>query len=130
MPKDNPADTTPRVRIVGRGDGTKIAWPGTRVIVRFKGPALRAKLIETKMDGGPAHYDVTIDGARQAEPFVPKEGEGQYDLATNLAPAEPHVVELYRRSEGALSVTDVASFEYPAGGELLSPPPWPTRRSR
>src|SRR5690606_21792471 len=43
---EDPADTTPRVRYVGRVDksdpaGPRIAWPGTRIIVRFRGPALK-----------------------------------------------------------------------------------------
>src|SRR5690606_16317296 len=43
---ENPADPTPRVRYVGRTDrsdpaGPRVAWPGTRIIVRFRGPALK-----------------------------------------------------------------------------------------
>lgn len=130
---EDPSDLTPRVRIVGRVDRSeanapRIAWGGTRVIVRFKGAAIRVRLRERNIDVGPSEYDLTVDGRLREARFVPSDGEGQYELASGLAAGDPHVVELYRRTEAMVGVTQILGFEFPGGGELLTPPAWPDRR--
>lgn len=130
---EDPGDTTPRVRYVGRTDtsdkaGPRLAWPGTRIIVRFRGPAMNVKVSEQNVDDGPSRYDVTIDGVLKNEPLVPHDGDGEYVLASALAADKPHVLELYRRTEAMVGITQILGFEFPGGGELLAPPPWPNRR--
>jgi lysophospholipase L1-like esterase len=130
---EDPADDTPRVRYVGRVDesdpaGPRLGWSGSRVIVRFKGSALKVRIKERSFEDGPSHYDLSIDGELQEDAFVPDDGQGEYDLATDLSPDEPHVVELYRRTEAMVGITQILGFEYPDGGDLLAPSAWPKRR--
>jgi lysophospholipase L1-like esterase len=127
---ENPADTTPRVRYVGRVDrsdsaGPRIAWPGTRVIIRFRGSELKAKVHEEAIDGS-SRYDVFIDDKLVATPFAPNDGDGEYTIASKLAAGE-HVVELRRRTEAMVGVTQFLDYAFP-NGELLAPPAWPNRR--
>ncbi len=126
------APPQPAVRFVGRFDttdplGPKVAWPGARVIVRFSGTELRVKLAEESFsDVGPSRYDVVVDGAPQPT-LTTAVGTNDYVLAANLA-AGTHVVEVVRRTESLVGVTQFRGFEYPNGGQLLAPPPAPDRR--
>lgn len=122
---------TPAVRWVGRFEtsdalGPKVAWPGARVVVRFSGTALRVKLAEQAIFGS-SRYDVVVDGATAAAPLVTTGGTADYVLAEGLAQGE-HVVELVRRTEALVGVTQFLGFEYPNGGALLAPLPTPARR--
>ncbi len=123
----------PAVRFVGRFDtresaGPKCGWPGCRVIARFEGTSVSAKLeeiLEDWMDGGPSEWDVSIDGAISAK-LVMKTGVNDYELAAGLAPGK-HVVELYKRSEAQNGVTRFIGYDF-HGGTLLAPPRPATRR--
>jgi lysophospholipase L1-like esterase len=128
-PEGNDTPSVPAVRYVGRIDqrqaqGPRLGWPGIHVIVRFQGTILKAKLAETSLFQGPSWYDVVVDG--QALPALEAPaGNSDVTLATGLA-AGTHVVELWRRTEGLVGVTQILSFDY-GGGQLL-PPPAPLAR--
>ena len=123
----------PAIRFVGRfdtrsADGPTCAWPGCRIIARFEGTAISAKLeemAESWMDGAPSEWDVVVDGA-VTKKLVMTSGTNDYDLASGL-PAGKHVVELYKRSETQNGKTRFRGFDY-KGGELLAPPVAPARR--
>lgn len=133
-PTDGGADAEPQVpaiRYIGRFEtsdpaGPKVAWPGARVIVRFSGTELKVKTVETP-SGGTSHYDVIVDGNVQNTPFKPANGAGNATVASGLA-AGAHTVELYRRTEALIGVTQFTGFEYPNGGSLLPPPTAAARR--
>lgn len=123
----------PAVRFAGRfdtrsADGPTCAWPGCRIIARFEGTAISAKLeelVESWMDGAPSEWDVVVDGA-VTKKLVMTAGTNDYVLATGL-PAGKHVVELYKRSESQNGKTRFRGFDY-QGGTLLAPPVAPARR--
>ncbi len=121
----------PEVRFVGRFDksdakGPKVEWPGARVIARFKGTTLKAKIDETTFFSGPSGYDVIVDGNVQAKPFIATEGTADHVIVKDLAEGT-HVVELWRRSESFVGLTQFLGFDF-GGGELLPPPRPSTRR--
>jgi lysophospholipase L1-like esterase len=94
--------------------------------VRFQGTSLKAKLAETPLYKGPSEYDVVIDDKPQTAPLVPNEGTADYVLATGLA-SGTHVVELRRRTEGQVGITQFLGFDY-GGGTLLAPPVLPAHK--
>lgn len=121
----------PAVRYVGRfdtsdPDGPKVGWPGARIIVRFEGTSLTAKITEKDLYKGPSGYDVIVDGKVQATPFVPQNGAADHVIAKDLA-AGTHVVELWRRTEAVIGITQFRGFDF-GGGKLLAPPVAPSRR--
>jgi lysophospholipase L1-like esterase len=121
----------PGVRFVGRRDLTdpanpKFSWPGARIIARFSGTEVKVTLDETSgvMDG-PSRWDVLVDGVRTMT-LTPADGLGTYTLASGL-PAGIHKIELWKRTEGKVGVTQFKGYEFP-GGVLLAPPSAPNRR--
>lgn len=120
----------PEVRFVGRFDtsdekGPKVEWPGARVIARFRGTTFKAKIDETNLYRGPSNYDVIVDGKVQPKPFIPTEGTADHVIVKDL-PEGTHVVELWRRTESFVGLTQFLGFDF-GGGELL-PPPTPSTR--
>lgn len=123
----------PAIRFVGRfdersPDGPACGWVGCRIIARFEGTAISAKLEEIVadwMDGAPSEWDVVVDGA-VTKKLVMTAGTSDYELASGLA-AGKHVVELYKRSEAQNGKTVFRGFDY-KGGALLAPPVAPSRR--
>ncbi|MCW5836225.1 MAG: hypothetical protein KIS78_27745, partial [Labilithrix sp.] len=126
-PPDPEPSGPPRVDFVGRFDardpaGPTCAWPGCRIVARFEGTRVTARLEEITqswMTGGPSEWDVTIDGALRPK-LVMEAGAHEYVLATDLPPGE-HVVELYKRSEAQTGATRFLGYDF-AGGKLLAPP--------
>lgn len=122
----------PALRFVGRFDkrdaaGPKAAWPGSRIVARFSGTSVDVELSETKgASGETSRWDVLVDGALQAQPLAPTEGQKTYTVATGL-PAGEHTVELHRRTESYYGTTQLRQMTFP-GGALLAPPPAPARR--
>ncbi len=129
---DSGEPSTPGIRYVGRFDtsdpaGPRVSWPGARVVVRFSGTELEAKTTQTAGAEGTSYYDVIVDGNVQNTPFKPAAGQAEASVVAGLA-AGTHTVELHRRTEASLGITQFRGFEYPNGGALLPPPAAPTRR--
>lgn len=124
----------PAVDYVGRfdrrdADGPRVGWGGARVVYRFQGTGLTVKLTEddTGTPADPSSYDVMIDGVVQTSPLSPANGSADHVVASNLG-AGVHVVELWRRTESHVGITQFRGFEISGGGELLAPPKRPSRR--
>ncbi len=120
----------PAVQFIGRFDtrdaaGPVCGWPGCRIVARFDGTAVSAKLAETPLLAGPSEWDVSVDGQRLSK-LVLADGPHDYVLASNL-PKGPHLVELYKRTEAQNGTTQFLGFDF-HGGALLAPPPRRTRR--
>ncbi len=107
--------------------GPKAAWPGSIIVVRFRGTDVTVRFDDQFATGkpGPSEWDVTIDGARQPK-LVLAQGPKGYDVARGLA-AGVHVVELYKRSESQVGVSQLLGVDL-HGGTLLAPPAPPDRR--
>lgn len=122
----------PAVQLIGRFDkrdpaGPKCGWPGCRIVARFSGTSVSASFVEQPWDHGPSEWDVSIDGAIKPAPLVMTAGGPHVvQLASGLATGT-HVVELYKRTEAQVGVTQFLGFDF-HGGTLLSPPPRRTRR--
>lgn len=125
----------PAVQLVGRFDthdkaGPRCAWPGCRIIARFEGTRVSARLreqVQTWMDGGPSEWDVAVDGVWQPKIVTDVTGAPRdYVIAEGL-PDGPHVVELYKRSEAENGTTQFLGYDF-GGGKLLPPPLRKTRR--
>ncbi|HRH00802.1 MAG TPA: SGNH/GDSL hydrolase family protein, partial [Polyangiaceae bacterium] len=129
---DSAVPPAPAVRFVGRWDtrsavGPRAAYPASRVMARFDGTEVSVTMNNTTgFSGGPARYDVFIDGVLDPTQLVTVTGVATYPLASGLAPGV-HSVELLKRTEGNLGVTTFMGFNFGAG-TLLSPPPTPARR--
>jgi len=120
----------PEVRYVGRFDirdpaGPRCGWPGCRIVARFDGTAVSARLDEAAGPDGPSEWDVAIDGAWRPK-IALQPGAHDYVLAEGLSPG-PHTVELYKRTESQTGVTAFLGFDL-RGGKLLAPPPRASRR--
>lgn len=124
--------TIPAVQLLGRFDtrdtlGPRCAWPGCRIIARFEGTSVSARLKELDepwMEGAPSEWDVALDGALLPK-LVMSRGERDYVLATDLAPGA-HEVELYKRTEAQNGVTQFLGYDF--GDGTLLPPPARRRR--
>jgi lysophospholipase L1-like esterase len=121
----------PSVRFIGRRDATdaahpKFGWPGARIVARFTGTEVSVTLAEQSLFSGPSHWDVLVDGSRTST-LAPTAGTASYAIAQAL-PSTTHTIELYRRTEGTVGITQFLGFTFPNGGKLLSPPPAPPRR--
>ncbi len=129
---DTAVPPAPEVRFVGRWDtrsaqGPRAAYPASRVLARFDGTEVSVTMNNTTgFSGGPARYDVFIDGMLEPAQLVTQTGVRTYALASGLA-AGVHEVELLKRTEGNLGVTTFMGFSFGAG-TLLAPPPRSTRR--
>jgi Carbohydrate esterase 2 N-terminal len=122
----------PSVQLIGRfendGVGDKFAFPGSKVVVRFKGSDAVMKLTQT--DGfsvGHTWFNVAVDGVAQTKLEV-SGASVDYPVATNLDPMLAHTVEIEKRTEPTLGVVRLESVTFPNGGVLLGPPVRPSRR--
>ncbi len=105
-----------------RDDGTaRFSWPGSAILVRFRGTQLSVVLD----DHGWNHMDVRVDGTWRAR-LPLRKGKLEYTLASGLSEGE-HTVRIARRNEGHGGVTTFHGFPV-TGGEILAPPPAPQRR--
>ena len=116
----------PAIGFVGRFDtkdpaGPKASWPGSRIVIRFEGEGLTVRFDDELASDkpGPSEWDATIDGVLQPK-FVLARGPADYVVAKGLTPGV-HVVELYKRSESQVGVTQLLGVDY-HGGKLLAPP--------
>jgi lysophospholipase L1-like esterase len=123
----------PHIQLIGRFDttepgGARCAYAGCRIVARFEGTRVSAKLKEeyfTWMEAAPGEWDVIIDGATTEKLVMPAE-ETTFALAQGL-PAGVHTVELYRRTEPQTGTTQFGGFDF-GDGVLLAPPVRKTRR--
>jgi hypothetical protein len=122
----------PAIGFIGRFDtrdpaGPKASWPGSRILIRFDGTDLSVRLDDELATDkpGPSEWEATIDGALQPKLTLAR-GPEDYVVAKGLAPGV-HVVELYKRSESQVGVTQLLGVDY-HGGKLLAPPPPSARR--
>lgn len=135
---DAPADDgavdpgLPAVRFVGRRDETdplqpRFGWAGSRIVARFTGTEVKVSLDETPLftpQPNPTYWDVIVDGVRTTA-IALDPGVKTYTIANGLT-AGTHTIELYKRTEGRVGVTQFRGFDFP-GGALL-PPPAPAAR--
>lgn len=120
------AAPAPFVATVGRWDyrdaaGPRAGWPGSKVRFRFRGTRADVTFAETAGRGGPSEWDVSVDGAWQANKLVTMPGKNTYAVAEALVSGE-HTIELYRRTEAVGGSTQLVSVSF-GQGVLLSPPP-------
>lgn len=117
-----PSDT---VRFVGRvaqgsREGTRFAWSGTRVVTRFKGRTLSARL----EDDGKNLFQVLVDGV-PTQVLKMQPGQHLYEIAKGLE-GGVHEVTLYKRTEAR--VGEVTFYGFETDGTLLPASPPPDRR--
>ncbi len=123
----------PAVRFIGRFDlpaagGPKVAYPGAQIIARFSGTEVKATFADAALfdpSYGANRWEVIVDGASKTILQLDRTQPTTYTLATGL-PAGPHLVELYKLTEGSVGMTQFQGFDF-SGGTLL-PPPLPKTR--
>lgn len=120
--------THPDVAVMGRIDRTeagqiRMGYPGVTLRLRFEGSGLTMRASSTSPN---SHIAVLLDGA---EPRVVRlaKGDGDVVLAQGQG-AGSHTVDVVHRTETWQGVVTVRGFRLAAGGRLLSPDPWPSRR--
>jgi hypothetical protein len=117
----------PHVQYIGRFDKSdpnapRCAYAGCRIVARFDGTKVKAKMQEffyDWMEAAPSEWDVIVDGQTK-DKLVMTPAETEFVLADGLAQGT-HVVELYKRSEPQTGATQFKGFDF-GGGTLLSPP--------
>jgi lysophospholipase L1-like esterase len=102
-----------------------ISWPGTSIAGNFTGGSLAVKLDD---QFGKNYFNVFVDGD-EAHPFIIEAAKGSktYVVASGL-PTGRHSFLITKRTEGEEGATAFRGLELADGGELLPPPPRPTRR--
>lgn len=100
----------PNLRYVGRWDAAeasapRCAWSASRVMIRFEGKSLNAKI----KDNGKNLWQVLVDG-QAAAVIQTQPGEQVYGLAGDLAPGE-HTVELVKRTEASVGPSQFLGFQ-------------------
>lgn len=119
---DTTTPTDPAVAYVGRflvdGDRRTVSWPGSRIIARFDGTSVSARISEQSLYEGPSVFDVKVDD--KTTTLTLQDGEQTYQLGQDL-PAGTHQVELFRRTEGQVGLSVFEGFDF-GGGKLLPPP--------
>jgi len=103
--------------------GPKCAWSACAASLRFSGSAVNLRLSESggqaRGQKGVNQWQVVLDG-QPVQVLAPPQGEGVYRIASDLAPGE-HRIELVRRTEGSLGVSQMRGFELSQGGTPLPP---------
>ncbi len=112
------AATDTKLHYSGRFDtrdakGPRCSWSACSVALKFKGAAANVKLNET----GGNRFQVVVDG-KPSNVLAPAKGSGVYALAANLPDGE-HTVELVKRTEPNVGITQILGFQLSAGGTLL-----------
>lgn len=120
----------PYVQYTGRVDYSKtyprFAHSGSALRVRFEGRGLSVHLKEHSY-GGPKrtdYFNVLIDNRPPVRLEAPP-GEQVHILAERLHQGV-HTIELYKRTEGRVGITEILGVE--VQGMILEPPPRPERR--
>jgi lysophospholipase L1-like esterase len=120
----------PYVQYTGRVDYSRafprFAHAGSALRVRFEGRGLSVHLKEQSY-GGPKrtdYFNVLIDNRPPVRLEAPP-GEQVHILAERLRQGV-HTIELYKRTEGRVGITEILGVE--VQGMILEPPPRPERR--
>lgn len=124
-------DTMMRARHLGLGGVVALGFALAIAACSSEGgggaePPLADAAPEPSQYTGPSRYDVIVDGQTPTV-LAPANGTGTYVLATGLANG-PHTIEIHRRTESLVGFSKFAAFDFPNGGQLLSPPPRAQRR--
>lgn len=117
--------TPPSVQYFGRFDngdplGPRMAWPGGRVLSRFDGTAVSAKVTQAPGSvAGQGYVNVIIDGTEKT-PVPINDGSQTLSLATGLSPGT-HTVEIEKRTDGRVGVLRFEEFVFTGGKGMLAP---------
>ena len=111
----------PRVRYVGRFDGSDVAgpraaWSASAVSVTFEGRSLAVELA----DDGANFWEVVVDG-QSIGALALKRGVHTYPLFNNEQVGR-HTVEVIKRTEFGLGMTQVRGFVLDEGATVLPTP--------
>ncbi|MDF3055888.1 MAG: acetylxylan esterase [Rariglobus sp.] len=118
--------TDPLVRYVGRFDhtaaaGPRCAWSASTVALTITGGSLSVRFNETGKD----FWQIVVNG-QPTGVLELKPGEQVYPVVSDL-PAGRHRVELVKRTEATIGVTQVLGFQLDGGARLLPTPARPRR---
>ncbi|MBS2016798.1 MAG: hypothetical protein JST00_28190 [Deltaproteobacteria bacterium] len=117
--------TPPSVHYLGRFDesdpaGPRMGWPGGRVVGRFDGTQVSAKITQTAGSvASPTYVNVIVDGTVKT-PLAVDDGTQAISLATGL-PAGTHTIEIEKRTDGRLGFLRFEGFAFGGGKGLLAP---------
>ena len=120
------APKDPNIRYVGRFDardaaGPRCAWAGSSIQVKFQGTSINVSLKTSNAD----QFQAVVDGA-PASVIAAAKDQTLYKAASGLADKE-HTLELFKRTEPLLGVTQILGFQLEKGKKLL---PLPARKDR
>ena len=120
----SPAD--PLVRYLGRFDradaaGPRCAWSASTVAITLSGGSLSVKFKE----GGKNFWQVVVNGEASSVLEL-QPGEHVYPVVSNL-PAGRHVIELVKRTEASVGVTQFLGLRIDDNAKLLPTPARPRR---
>ena len=93
-----------------------LSWPGSSILVHFKGTAIQALLKDEK---GRNSYNVIIDG-KQVSKLMLDTAKKYYSLAASLPEGE-HTLELFKRTESSWGNTHFYGLAIDGSGDLLEP---------
>ena len=122
-PRDARLSYLGRVAFFG-DDEARLGFPGITLRFTYRGPAPTLRFGASTPE---CFFDLACNGWA---PVVvqPAPGRSELTLPTGPAPDSGWTVELLRRTESWQGVASFFGLSLPAGGELLPPPAWPTRR--
>ena len=126
-----------RIELIGRfdmeGEYPRCSWPGSAIVVRFRGTDLNLPLHDSaageanERGGFNSNYlTVRVDDQEPTTLRLEHDRE-RYAVAAGLAAGE-HTVRVSKRTESFCGIVSLLGVELSAGGELLNPPPRPDRR--
>ena len=129
--------TDPKIQLTGRFDlrgGTpRCSWSGSAITIKFRGTDLNLLLRDAaKGDAHPEegfnsnYFTVRVDGGETTTLRL-EPGRERYPVASGL-PAGIHTVTVAKRTESNCGGVTLLGVEISADGEILAPPPRPSRR--
>jgi hypothetical protein len=117
-----------KIAVIGRVDSTvpgrlRVGYPGVAFRIHFEGTSLAMRASASTPN---SLFSVFVDGSEPRILRLPA-GENEVVLAEGLTAGE-HTVEVVHRTETWVGIVTVLGFRLGAGGSLLTPQPWPSRR--
>ncbi len=110
----------PSIRFVGRVDsfdgGTRFEWPGVSFHANFTGSSVAMDLNDSNV----SEFAVFVDGMPHPK-VVASAGRKSYPLASGLT-SGMHELEVWRRSESYVGLSELYGLTFDPGGALLAPP--------